>query len=259
MVPGSTWSEILGFENDSRKMVVEVLQLGFAAEELAMGIEGMAVASDSGTRHLIAHIAPFDFLSGGEDERMEYLEGDVVVATELLSHGIEGVGEVVDEDRGEVEILTLFESGAIDMGGNHPHNLGNSIFGENIGAFDTEGEFGIFKGDITHKGLRRPYDAIAAAARLKHIHGRCARSVEDHGAFEVEALGHLRERIVGNGYDEKVGSLTNVVEGGDGFSLDTRSKEAGMFGTTRPYLLNLMATIVHGQSEVCGNVARSDE
>lgn len=227
-------------------MFVEVLQVGLMAEELKMGIDSATVATDSGTRHLIAHIAPCHILSGGDDERMENLEGNVTVAADLLRHGIEGIGEIVDEDRGEVEILTLLEGGAIDVGGYHAHNLGNSVFGEDIGAFNAEGELGVFEGDVAHKGLRRPNSTVTAAAGLEHIDGCGAGGVQNHGAFKVEVLGHLGQRIVGDGYDEKVGSLANLVEGGDRFGLHPRGKETGMFGSARPYLLNLMAAVIHG-------------
>ena len=198
-------------------------------QHLSVGVDCLFVAADGWAGELVVHVAPLYAFGSGDNQWVEYLEGDIVVFAELLSNGIEAVGEVVDKNSGQVHIATVFMSGAIDVRRDHADELLDDVFRWFVVAFDAEGELAVFECHIAHKRLRRPKDAIAGAGLFQHIDRGGSGSVEYDSVTEVQLGGDVVEGIVGDGNDVDVGGVFKLGEIVDGLCLDTVSKVLRVF------------------------------
>ena len=84
---------------------------------------------------------------------MQNLERKLVLYAELLCHGVEAAGEIVDHDGGEVQVHPLLEGGVVDMVREGADKGGDVVFGLGIAALNAEWQLAVLEGHVADEGL----------------------------------------------------------------------------------------------------------
>ena len=174
-------------------------EFGVVGEEGALEVESLVVVADGGACLLRPEVAVVHLGDGGVGQGAQKGEVDAVPGADFLGEGIDGVAEVVDHHGGEVRPAALPVVEAVDVVADGSEEFFDGFGGLGGAAFDAEGQVAVVHGDVAHKSLRRPYNAVAVGDRGEDVGGSAAGGVEHQGTGEAQGGGEVVEGVVVDG------------------------------------------------------------